>query len=301
MRANGIYIGIDPGLNASSGPGGSGLSEPGGPGPGGTDAGDAVAVSDEALRAAVAQVTELLRDHIDVPFEVVDGRSVNNDASFAGGEAMSTCTAGFAARERNGGRYGIITAGHCPDSQSMHGVSLPYVRGGSGARADAQFHTIPTGSSHQLLDDYLCISGFCDVQDTEPRDRMIGDMVCHTGKNSGISCGMVIDISYRPTYDMACHDSYVTPPYITPGRCDSVFVKVEHPDLRSCPGDSGDPWYARAYNGLYSSYVYGIHKGSSSDDGDCDAEINHAFFSAIIEVQDYLRVDVLSSGPVTIS
>ena len=301
MRANGIYIGIDPGLDAQSGP-----AAPGAPTAPGSDDPAPARASDETLRAKTAQVTELLRTRIAVPFEIVDGRGFSLDADFAGGQAMRTCTSGFAARERGGTRrYGIITAGHCSNSQRMHGINLPYVNGHPSSTADAQFHRIPTGASHLLQDDHLCSNILCDVGRTVARNSMEDDMVCHTGMNSGTSCGTVEDIDFRPTGTLP--DDSPTSPCETPTRgysgCRNEFVKVTHRDLRSCPGDSGGPWYRTAHNGHDAGVAYGIHKGSGrprEESRSCTSPVTFAFFSAIRAVQDFLGVDVLTGGDVTV-
>lgn len=273
MRNNAIRIGIDPSII------------------------DPLAVSDQALHDKSADVAERLDPTISVNFVVEDGRGIASEASFGGGQQIGGCTSGFAARKNGGGAYGIITAGHCGDAgpndttpQPMHSVSLPLDYGWASVNADAQFHTIPTGASHELRDDYRCLNyndGWCDVTDDIARDDMSDDYVCHTGRRSGITCGTVVETDYQPTYSGACKSSGddVT-------SCNHVFVKVEGPSLRSCRGDSGGSWYRYGI-------AYGIHMGSNSGNT-CDASNIFAFFSAIIEVENFLNVEVLTTGTVTI-
>lgn len=284
MRDNALEIGIDPSL-APTVPGG--LEDPG-----------PIGVTDETLQAKITEVTRQLQDHIVVNYVVEDGRGIAAEATFAGGERIGGCTSGFAARKNGGGTYGIVTAGHCGDDGphdnsplTMHNVSLPLDYGWASVNADAQFHTIPTGSGHVLKDDYLCHASwpinYCDVTDTETRSQMIDDYVCHAGRNSGVSCGTVVDTTYQPRHTGACRSSRddVT-------SCNHVFVKVEGPSLRSCGGDSGGPWYR---NGV----AYGIHLGSNSKNN-CSASNIFAIFSAIVEVTEFLGVEVLTEGNVTI-
>ena len=150
MAGNAVRVGIDPSLAPDVGPLGT--------------------VSELAFDQSAAVVAELLDNHIEVPFTVADGRGIAPAENFQGGEQISgivKCTSGFTARRSNGGGYdyGIITAGHCGNDLptetvpfSMHGVELPFVYGWLSARADAQFHRIPTptSGSHHVLDDYLC-------------------------------------------------------------------------------------------------------------------------------------------------
>ena len=292
MRANAVEIAIDPGL-ASTVPGG--LTDPG-----------PVAVTDEALQAKITEVSQILQDHIDVNFNIVDGRGIALEASFGAGQDVRlekgtkawNCTSGFAAQRNSTGEYGIITAGHCGDkgateswTVSMHNIDLPFEYGWASFSADAQFHTIPTGSGHVLNDDYLCHDSwpinYCDVTGDISRSQMINDWVCHTGRSSGITCGRVVSIDLRPGWG-SCHSSSGSAI-----RCDNVFVGVTSQSLRSCRGDSGGPWYR-------TGVAYGIHMSSNSKN-DCNKSDIHAFFSGIREVENFLWVQILTEGSVTVN
>ncbi len=294
LRSNGIYIGIDPSLaaDASTGsaivPGGLMTPDP-------IASTDGNATDDTSLETAIAQLTTDLDPHISVAFEVVDGRGAGFSADFDGGRGMRTCTSGFAAVTNDTGVYGIVTAGHCSNTQRMQGVSLPWVRGYESRRADAQFHEIPTGANHVLYDDYVCnTSGWwdseCDVSGDIARMNMQDHYVCHTGMNTGTSCGTVEDISHRPSYYGACRYGSETGRRI---NCSSVFVLVEGPSLYSCEGDSGGPWFS------YGT-AYGIHMGTVNQYPTCYEPVSGAIFSAIDEVESFLNVDILSNGSVTI-
>ena len=273
MAANAVRIGIDPALAAVV-PGGL------------TDTGP-VAVTDEAFRAKAAQVTEQLRGRINVNYVVEDGRGLSVGAFFMGGEAIGPCTSGFAAKQPSTHLYGIVTAAHCTDtsqqSLSMHGVTLSPVTRQHGPYVDAQFLSIPTGSSHRLLDDFVCASGrACDVTHIYTRDHnMMNSYICHYGKNSGHSCGTVDDISYRPSHPRACAK-----------RCGYTFVRVRGPLLRVCRGDSGGPWYS-------GGFAYGI-LGGGNDLTDCVSTGKFAYFSTISRVEEWLGVVIQIGGPVTV-
>ena len=272
MAANAVRIGIDPAL-ASVVPGGL------------TDTGPAT-VTDEAFRAKAAEVTALLADDINVNYVVEDGRGLSTEATFAGGQRVGDCTSGFAARQRGTSVYGIITAGHCDNSLRMHGVRLRHVIRREGPYVDARFLSIPSGSSHRLLDEFVCGSTHpCGVTSDTPRYRMMGDYVCHYGRNSGNSCGTVNDIDHSL--------SQSSNPNSSCGRisCNNTFVQVRGDSLVSCSGDSGGPWY-------YRDVAYGIHGGGPSRD-DCNSG-GSAWFSAIQDVETELGVDMITTGPVTI-
>ena len=185
MAANAVRIGIDPALAAVV-PGGL------------TDTGPA-AVTDEAFQTKAAEVTEQLRGRINVNYVVEDGRGLSDHATFIDGQGMSQCTSGFTARHQGTGSHGIITAAHCKGSISMHGVRLVPVVDRLGPDIDARFLSVPTGSSHRLLDEFACRGVLpCDVTGDISRNQMMGSYVCHYGKNSGYSCGTVIDTDFAP-------------------------------------------------------------------------------------------------------
>ena len=273
MAANAVRIGIDPALAAVV-PGGL------------TDTGPAT-VTDEAFQAKAAEVTEQLRGHINVNYVVEDGRGLSADTGFMGGERIGDCTSGFTARQRGTSVYGIITAGHCTDtlqeSLSMHGVTLSPITRAYGPYVDAQFQSVPTGSSHRLLDDFVCANGrACDVTGDIARNQMMGSYICHYGRRSGHSCGTVDDINFFPSHEDSCE-----------GRmsCSNTFVHVSGPLLKRCGGDSGGPWYS-------SGVAYGIHGGGHG--GTCASIGQVAYFSAIRDVENELRVDILTRGIVTV-
>ena len=272
MAANAVRIGIDPALAAVV-PGGL------------TDTGPAT-VTDEAFRAKAAEVTAQLRGHINVNYVVEDGRGLSADATFIGGQGMDICTSGFTARQRGTGVYGIITAGHCTvtpqESLSMHGVRLSPVIRLHGPYVDAQFQSIPTGSSHRLFDEFVCGRVLpCDVAGDVSRFHMMGSYICHYGQSSGNSCGTVDDIHYRPPDSDSCA-----------GECNNRFVAVAGLHLRTCGGDSGGPWY-------HGSAAYGIHGGGNGKT-DCVSGNRYAYFSAIRDVEIRLRVNILTRGPITV-
>ena len=269
MAANAVRIGIDPALAAVV-PGGL------------TDTGPA-AVTDEAFRAKAAEVTALLQDHINVNYVVEDGRGLSDFIDFRGGQRFGyRCTSGFTARQRGTGRHGIITAAHCTES-SMHDVRLTPVVDRLGPDVDARFLSVPTGSSHRLLDEFVCRGVTpCDVTGDVSRNRMMSSYVCHYGKNTGNTCGTVIDINFDPGGgNSACSNG-----------CDNTFVRVNGPNLRGCVGDSGGPFYR-------GGVAYGIHMGGNGGD-DCVSGNKYLYFSAIRRVERRLGVDVLTRGPVTV-
>ncbi len=253
-------------------------------------------VSDATFKVEKARVQNVLANELGVAVKVSDGRGFSPKADFRGGAEMDTCTSGFIAKQ-NKGDYGILTAGHCP-SQEIHGDLLQIV-GGEGARADAGFIQLPlTDPAHRLYDDYYCGPGaaqICDVTGTKDRDEMVGDYVCHTGKNSGVSCGTIQDNSMsldswnKPDLvDGTKPDDYTCSDAIN-SLCEQVFVRVWGPTFRLCAGDSGGPLYNAA------GVAYGILRGGH---GRCSYDGSTGTFSAIREAEAYLDVKVLTEDPV---
>ena len=272
MAANSVTVGIDSGS-------GSGRSR--------RDTTPGVESDAEwDLAAETARFAEALQEHTGVGMVMADATGFEENANFRAGEAMYTCTAGFAAQQ-TGGTYGVLTAGHCDDYQAIHGWVLPFVVGDIGPRADAQFHRFPLNPSLQLTNDYQCganAKSVCKVTGTAKRVDMMGSYVCKTGRNTGVSCGEVTDITvslselYR--YSATCG---------TGNTCDAAYLLLDGLSLKSCVGDSGSPLYDS--NGI----AYGILHGSTGTG--CQHEGVTVIFSAIDEVEDYLDVKVFTAPP----
>lgn len=255
MKANALEIGIDPALERLDGP----------------------PATDAELQAKVAQLTSDYADRLAYDIRVTDGRGVADHEMFDAGRAMNVCTSGFVAQDNSSDEYGVITAGHCRpgQNQTMHGVTLTFVRGGRNVNADAKFLTVPGGASHTVRSQYKKTSGVEEIHNDVARSAMPGDHVCLSRKQHGVSCGTVTNINYQPSSGNC-----------GPSPCNAVFVRVEGPALAACRGDSGGPWWR------YRT-AYGIHKGGNNAD-ECDSQgTDYAIFSAVHEVEDFLDVEVL--------
>ncbi len=272
MAANSVTVGIDSGS-------GSGRSR--------RDTSSGVESDAEwDLAAETARFAEALQEHTGVGMVMADATGFEENANFRAGETMYTCTAGFAAQQARG-TYGVLTAGHCDDYQAMHGWVFPYVVGDIGPRADAQFHRFPLNPSLQLTNDYKCganAKSVCKVTGTAKRVDMMGSYICKTGRNTGVSCGEVTDITVTLSelfrYSSLCG---------TGNTCEAAYLLLHGPGLKSCVGDSGSPLYDS--NGI----AYGILHGSTATG--CQQEGVTVIFSAIDEVENYLNVKVMTAPP----
>ena len=165
----------------------------------------------------------------------------------SGGLPMTSCTTGFAVRNSSGTR-GLLTAGHCSNTQSYSIFGFPgnyamtFRNELRSASADLQWHTI----SGTVYARYYgpSTSSTVTVNSSTTQSQQGGDYVCSRGKTTGYRCGTVTSISFAPTWSGAC-----------PGTtCSASFVRV---NANQDDGDSGGPWAA-------GGSAYGIHKGGAS-------------------------------------
>jgi hypothetical protein len=166
-----------------------------------------------------------------------------------GGVGLSSCTAGFSAR--NGSTYiGVFSAAHCGTSQRVYTNTAgtgSYVTGTRtlkvhNANADIGFYRIPSG--HFVSSSFYGSSSSSATNMGSPQDVPVGITACHRGKTRGWKCGEITSISYRPTWAGACPNT----------TCNAVFVRAS---AEQAGGDSGGPW-------VNGSAPIGIHKGGAS-------------------------------------
>ncbi len=135
-------------------------------------------------------------------------------ADIYGGLHLSQCTSGFAV-QNNSGTRGITTAGHCPDTLSYNGNTLPWVDGTGGGVVDIQWHTAPGLTVRNLIFDG---GGQRPINYLNFRaTTFVGATVCKYGKTTGFGCGTVLDTEYNGSN-----------------------IRV---DIPGAPGDSGGPWF----------------------------------------------------------
>ncbi len=171
---------------------------------------------------------------------VEGGRPLNN-----GG--LLSCTSGFVVYKTGLGntatRY-ILTAGHCPNTLTYNGVSLPFVGEKYVAYDvyDYQWHSRgafvqPTNEIYDGLSSNLKITAVWPMSNMN-----VGDFICKWGAVTGFTCGNISSLNYNSL-----------------GNGGFVRVNGGGVDLSS-PGDSGGPWYYDAY-----SEAWGVHQNDASD------------------------------------
>jgi len=177
-----------------------------------------------------------------------------------GGRILPGCTTGFAVKENNGSRKGVLTAGHCSDGnqfyynwdlskaflqQQQKVDSLtedvkwctPFLTSVFPATIEPEFYgnsaTVPTVLTGKV----------------QQSDLNIGDTVCHHGVTTGYSCGKVVSkkLGLSSCADESCKT------WIGVYPSENV-----NPSLACSGGDSGGPVFI-------ASQAVGLHKGGISD------------------------------------
>jgi len=162
-----------------------------------------------------------------------------NSSAHYGGELITQCTSGFATRDTSStaGTRGMVTAGHCPNTQSDDGANLPFVRGHEGTHGDFQLHRGSQALSNRFY------AGSATATEVNPRSvtavgsPTVGQSLCRNGRSTQANCQQVRRVNVCAM-----------------GVCNMVQMG-EH---RSAGGDSGGPIY-------WSNTAFGVHMGMHYD------------------------------------
>lgn len=226
------------------------------------DGADAIKVRLQDIAGVPVQVRVL--DRTDVNLDV-EGGSRLEGVSPADGK-RHVCTSGFVVRD--GSRYGVVTAAHCPDrmshvAPSAAAVPLDYAGGWGWGYQDVQLHlgAVPLAPLF-YADTARTVARPVERERSRDATRA-GDFVCHRGERTGYSCAVVELIDFAPAGDLCG------------GPCLPTWVTVAGPTCKG--GDSGSPVFS-------GTTAFGIMKGGSyKRDGTC------AFYF-------YMSVDYLPKG-----
>lgn len=159
-----------------------------------------------------------------------------------GGHRIDTevgpCTTGFSVRDAVSGLAGVLTAGHCAGPAgsvaqyydvdgSTYGVTM------SGIRWDANQDFSWYQTPHVEFPTFFAGSDYRDVSGTILRTQMAGNWVCHYGRTTGYSCGIVDTIRYDPP-DHICNNTNCS---------DRWPAIIEDAGVKCAGGDSGGPHF----------------------------------------------------------
>lgn len=186
---------------------------------------------------------------------------LTREQALMGGNALTSCTAGFTVRHNSSGELGVLTAAHCSDYQYFNGAYLPWRAAKNSQYTDAQWHS--TCGIVDVTNQVLSYDGTRTITSIRSRTyQAVGHYVCKYGMETGYSCGLI---------ESKAHD---------PGtNYDGTFVRVN--DKVNGGGDSGAPWYQE-------TVALGIHHGETWDG------------KAIYQPVDYispLNVSILTYNP----
>lgn len=180
-----------------------------------------------------------------------------------GGVGMGNCSSAFGVRHRSG-ELGVLTAGHCADTQYYQGVALPLRNQRLDEHYDVQWNS--TCDLVHVSNRFDSGAGIRSATGVVPRDNQpVGQYVCKNGAGNGRRCGTI----QSKNFDLG-HGYH------------STFIRVDGIDLRAA-GDSGAPWFVE-------TLAYGIHQGYPTDDP------NDAIYMAI-NYAGILNVQVLTYDP----
>jgi hypothetical protein len=208
---------------------------------------------DAALRAAGMQLPEnaAVITWQALPTHVTD---------IYGGQALPTCTSGFAVSDPTSGEKGITTAGHCSDAQSFNGSALIYKGGTPDSLSgpyDIQWHR----ADHAFTVRNLVFDGTNNrlIYGVKfRRSQAVGEWVCKYGLNSGYACGT-----------------------LATNTQDGVNVRVDNVSVKA--RDSGGPWF-------WSNTAYGTTQSTCTLAGGQPC----AIYGPADHIFDQLHVNILT-------
>jgi hypothetical protein len=202
------------------------------------------------------------------------------------------CTAGFKATDSSGNRY-VLTAGHCAVASTKWGAEVT-----TGDPFTTAFHligsiagyTYPGGDWAKILANGSYwdqapwpseVAHYGEDQEraiTSEASSYLGEYVCHSGTNSGTTCGNVSAINK-------------TLPEVEDGsKKVTLYHETEFKNVCGRGGDSGGPVFA----GNVALGLYNVVDHETSLSGPCDTA---AFYMEITEATTALGVSVAPRTP----
>lgn len=209
---------------------------------------------------SVRQIDEFLAQHgKQLPpmakVDVVDQLMRPATNIYAGYYLSGACTSGFSVKKvvNNLAYKGIVTAGHCSNTQALNGFNLPFQSEIYNGTVDAQWHT---GGPYTPVNrvrtnengSYLSVTTVA-YRASQP----VGRSVCKFGRETKWGCGTITDRNVQPNYVPNAQPYYMR------------VHSYEGVDLVN-PGDSGGPVVFPTAGSTASAY--GIISGYIGDPSD---------------------------------
>jgi hypothetical protein len=175
------------------------------------------------------------------------------------------CTSGYGIIKAGTGTRGIVTAGHCPNTQYYGPDLLPFQAQAVGGAYDEQWHTAPT----YTVENWINIAPGTTRTITSRQfyvNQPVGATVCKYGMTTGATCGEIVTRTYQPS---ACISGAT-----------ATYVQVSRSGVNESEGgDSGAPWYS-------GHAAWGMH--------DCGAG-NDAIYMAEDYIEYGLNITVMTA------
>lgn len=204
-----------------------------------------------------------------------------------GGHPLKTCTTGFVVRRNSDSRRFISTSGHCTNNSDVRYNSTNAVYVGDviwendinkinqefDDDLDFQVHEAAESRSFDLTNRINDGTNIMRVEYDEKLGTTNGDFVCKHGRNTGLTCGKIVDLSFSPgaagASQYGTSDNYV--------RVNRYFLPV---GTMGCPGDSGSPVFKYVDQDVWA---LGILSGTNTTN--CSIDSTYFFYSPI----DYIN------------
>lgn len=152
---------------------------------------------------------------------------MSGDGPIRADGSQDICTVGYGALRA--GVRGFVTAGHCPNTMTVSGVSFPIVQEVNTGDSDVQFHT---RTGHTYSSQYISGDPAYPIQVVSGTTALVVGMpLCKYGRTTRLTCGTVTSVSVQIT---------------SSPRGSGNFARIKN--YATAPmaagGDSGGPVYA---------------------------------------------------------
>lgn len=157
-----------------------------------------VILTTDAASLANAFAGRLASDGDRVAVREVSGLSTPA-ANVYGGLSITSCTSGFGIIRAGTGERGIVTAGHCPNTQAYGGVTMAFRDEATTGSYDEQWNARGT----LTVKNWFRYNAAGNTREVTSRknwvDMVQGATVCKYGRTTGYTCGEIQTKFYQPS------------------------------------------------------------------------------------------------------
>lgn len=214
----------------------------------------AVGAAATTLLARDAELTTLVGQPVRIEAVAAPAQLTNIRGGTRLFDATGWCTGAFVGQTSTS--RVLLTAGHCNNPLTFEGndgvtnYTMTYVSGIFDADQDVQYHRSTTA---MLPEFWINTSTKRTLTGRRLRtSTYAGDELCHHGKATGYSCGLVTTTTFAPSFAGACGGL----------TCAPVWINLEGSSLRLNKGDSGGPVFVSTVaGGIQSSGSFNSSTG----------------------------------------